>query len=222
MSQPTSGGAPEGAPGYSQPQDPWAGGYEPGLASMPTDPIPQQYEQPYAVRPELWSQATAGPAGPPQPPYGPPAGKRSNAAMIVGVILLVLVLGGGGGFAAYKYLTRNTAPTPTPSTSPSASGPSDTLTTPTTFPYTVQTGDCMVNNGTAAAPAMGPASCSTPGSYKVVKRVMGADIPEGPDGKFDRDTTSVKECAGTGFQTWYGYQAGDDRLDIFFCMTNNP
>src|SRR6187549_3396009 len=66
------GGPPEG--GYAQPQDPWAGGYEPGLASVPTDPIPQQYDPYSSVPPgEIWSQATAiqgGPYGyvPQQPP----------------------------------------------------------------------------------------------------------------------------------------------------------
>ena len=36
---------PEGS-GYAQPQDPWEGSFEPGLASVPTDPIPEQRYEP--------------------------------------------------------------------------------------------------------------------------------------------------------------------------------
>src|SRR5262245_33862313 len=45
--QPPGGQPSEGTPSYSQPQDPWATGHDHGLASVPTDPIPQQYD-PYA------------------------------------------------------------------------------------------------------------------------------------------------------------------------------
>src|SRR5262245_49127974 len=37
MSTYQQSGGPEGQPGYAQPQDPWAGGFEPGQASVPTD-----------------------------------------------------------------------------------------------------------------------------------------------------------------------------------------
>ena len=66
------GGPAEG--GYAQPQDPW-GGYEPGVASVPTDPIPQQY--PPMGPGDVWSQSTVAQGGPygyvPQQPQ--PAGK---------------------------------------------------------------------------------------------------------------------------------------------------
>ena len=44
--EPPAGAAHEGAPEYGQPQDPWAGGfdYTPGQSSVPTDPIPHQYD----------------------------------------------------------------------------------------------------------------------------------------------------------------------------------
>ena len=67
---------------------------------------------------------------------------------------------------------------------------------------------------------MAVVACTTSGSYKILKVLTGADIPEGPDDKFDRDTTSVQSCKDTGYKSWYGYQdPTDDAKDVFFCMS---
>jgi hypothetical protein len=224
--QPPNGQPPEGTPAYAQPQDPWAGGFDQGVASVPTDPIPQQYD-PYAqggVPPGVWAQETAPHPG---QPYGyVPATQKSKAGLIVVVFLIVLVLGGGGGFAAWYVTTHR----PTTGASPNASASSgpQTSSVPTTpaavafDPHVVKIGDCLVNNGTEADPELALANCATAKSFKVIKVSSGATIPEGPGDKFDRDTTSVAECQGTGFQSWYGYQdAFSDDKDLFFCLKNN-
>ncbi len=213
------GASPEGTPGYTPPQDPWAGGFEPGHASVPTDPIPQHYD-PYAGNPpgEVWSQPTVVAHGQPYA-YVPQPVKKGNGGAIAVVVLLVLLLGGGGGYAAYRFLT---APS---TTNPPPSGPTTTTVQTSAAagfdPQAVVVGDCVFNKGTAEAPNLITSTCSTPHSYKVIKIAHGLDIPEGPTGKFD-DTTAVAVCAGTGYQTWYGYQAAvDHATDVFFCMTNN-
>lgn len=215
---PGPGAAGGGPDALGQPQDPWSG-YEPGLASMPTDPIPQPGSA--YPPPSVWSQPTvvhgASPvAAPPQFPYQPPT-KRNGAAVISIVVVLVLVLGGGGAYAAYHYISthpsnssRSTPPPSTGTTSPSA-----------VFPYTAKVGDCVINVGTQSRPKMAPSPCSAAGSYTIVKIAKGASIPVGPKDTFDTDTTSAQVCAGIDFDTWYGYQVDDPNLNLFFCMTNN-
>jgi hypothetical protein len=206
------GGGQEGTPGYPQPQDPWSG-YEPGLASAPTNPITPQYD-PYGptVPAGLLEQPTAPPQFPyPQPPRG------SNAGVVALVVVLVMALGGGGGYAAYRYVTTHrtagTGANPTPSIT--------TLSTPNVFPYTAKVGDCVINVGTVRKPRMAPSACSAAGSYTIVRIAHGASIPFGPNGSFDTETTSAQVCQGIDFQTWYGYQVDDPNLNLFFCMTDN-
>ncbi len=206
------GGGQDGGSGYTPPQDPWSG-FEPGLASMPTDPIPQQHES-YPTGPTV-SAGNWAPAAPPGPPpqFPMPPAKKSRAGVVSIVVILVLLLGGGGGYVVYRYLKEPAKPTGS-TTLPTAA-------TTTVFPYTVEVGDCLVNVGSKNAPVMAPADCSTPGSYKVIKIARGADIPLGPSDKFDANTTSAQVCKGTGYQSWYGYQMADARDNLFFCMTNN-
>jgi hypothetical protein len=224
--QPPGGQPPEGTPAYTPPQDPWSGNFDHGLASVPTDPIPQQYGPSYPQgQADMWSQQTVPPVGaPPQYDYVPQQPPKGKAGLIVGVFVLVLVLGGGGGFAAW-YVTTHRASGAGPVASSSTVATKAPTPTPvsTAFnPYTVKEGDCLVNKGTEADPQLAIASCSTVGSFKVIKVAKGAAIPEGPGNKFDRDTTSVSECQGTGYQSWYGYKdaLSPDR-DLFFCLTNN-
>jgi hypothetical protein len=214
--QPPGGEQPERPPGYAEPQDPWAGGYEPGLASVPTDPIPHQ--DPYASYPagDVWSQPTAAQGG----PYGylAPPPQRSSAGMIVLVVLLVFVLGGGGGFAAWYFTTQRTATTE-PSDSPSV-GPTADPTTTTFDPRAAKVGECVINVGTSQDPQIESAACSTKDSYTIVKVVPGADIERNP-GTFDPAAASVTACAGTNYETWYFREGSTDDEDIMYCMTNN-
>jgi hypothetical protein len=225
MSTPQQPGG--GHESYAQPQDPWAGQFEPGLASVPTDPIPQQpgpYASPQPA--DVWSQPTMPQGAPPQYAYVPQQPpRRGNAGVIVLVSILVLVLGGGGGYAAYRVLTSTTG-----NGHPNASGPSALASTtastatsaPAVFPYTVKVGDCVFNAGTPEDPQLEQSDCARAGSYKVVKIASGPGIPRAANGKFDRDTTANAVCAGVTYQTWFGYQTGKPALDLFFCMTNNP
>ncbi len=225
--QPPGGQPPEGTPSYAQPQDPWSGGFDQGLASVPTDPIPQQYD-PYAQgvsQGDVWSQETA-PHGGQQYGYAPAPPKR-KVGLIIAVFLAVLVLGGGGGFAAWYVTTHQTAspdPTTSPTTPPtSAAVDNNTCVKANGFdPCALAVGDCFVNNGTTNSPDLKLVECTTPKSFKVVKVSAGAGIPEGPDGKFDADTTSVSECKDVKFTQWYGYKdGGSDEKDHFFCLTEN-
>src|SRR5262245_37194719 len=130
------GGPPQGPPGYVPPQDPWAGPEHPGgLASMPTDPIPQQYEPPYTGG-DVWSQATVQHGGQSIPIQTP---QRNRAGLLAIIFLAVLVLGGGGGYATYYFVRKHGTPGPT--------APPNDL-------QTVVAGDCMVNVGTEADPDM--------------------------------------------------------------------
>jgi len=210
-------GSPEG--GYSQPQDPWAGGYEPGMASVPTDPIPQQYDaysQSYGSQP--WSGATEVQGG----PYGyvPQQPQRSRAPVFILVALLVLLFGGGAGVAAWYYWPR---PGPQGQGNHPTTSASTTTTPPAIFdPQAVQEGQCLFNNGTDAHPQMQVVGCSTAQAYKVKKIDRGKDLPEGPDGKFDQSTATAVGCVGNGLY-YYGYKDPvDDNKDLFFCMTKNP
>lgn len=225
--QPPGGQPPEGSPSYAQPQDPWATGHDHGLASVPTDPIPQQYD-PYAqgLPPgDGWAQPTVAHGG---QPYGyvPQPPQKSKAGVIIVVFLAILVLGGGGGFAAWYVTTQQKAATPkvTNSPSPSAS-PATSVTSASvsasTDPHTIKVNDCITNKGTEKNPKVAISSCA-PGSYKVIKKLEGASIVENAEGAFDAATTSVAACAGTGFQSWYGYKdVSDESKDVFFCLKNN-
>jgi hypothetical protein len=219
MSLQPPGGGQDGGDGYSQPQDPWSG-FEPGLASMPTDPIPQRQPEVYGatVPDAIWSNPTVlQEQSPPQFPYPPP--RRGNAALITAIVVLVLLLGGGGGYAAYHYIKTHPA-NGAQNPPPSASGNPSTA-PPNVFPYTAKEGDCVVNAGTTQKPKMSPSSCSTPNSFKIVKIARGSSIPLGPSGTFDTNTTSAAVCAGIQFDTWYGYQVDNPNLNVFFCMTDN-
>jgi hypothetical protein len=222
--QPPGGQPPEGTPSYAQPQDPWASGQDHGLASVPTDPIPQQYD-PYAhglTGADVFSQETVAHGG---QPYGyvPQPPQRGKAGLIAVVFLAVLVLGGGGGFAAWYVTTQQRTPTPGPTGTVQAttsSAPSATVAA-SFDPHDINVGDCITNKGTLSDPKVEFSAC-TKGSFKVIKKLEGASIVENAAGNFDAETTSVAACAGTGFESWYGYKdVSDQKKDVFFCLLNN-
>jgi len=214
---------PNGPSGpYAQPQDPWEGGYEPGLASVPTDPIPEQRFEPYAhgpgYSPDVWSQQTVAHGG-----YTPkPSSNRTGVILLI--VLVVLVLGGGGGYAAWYVTTKqNAAANPTGPATPSA----NVTTTKAAFdPYEVGINDCLINrNGGVSTPDTVDANpdielvpCTTNGSYKVIKVVMGEDLKENPQHQLDRDTTAPAACGDTPYKYWYAYDSDDDTRDLFFCL----
>jgi hypothetical protein len=221
--QAPDGSPPEATP-YAAPQDPWAGGHEPGVAAAPTDPIPQQ--QPYGqfapgvAAPSVWTQETQAHGGGAFA-YAPPP-NRNRFGVLALVFVAVVVLGGAGGYGAYYLITHRSPGTPqtqgttTPPVQTSGPEPSPTL-----VAADVKTGDCIFNIGTDAKPAMQLVPCTKPGSYKVIKIASGEAIPEAPDGKFDRDHTSAAVCAGTNSTAWYGWDSSDDKKDYFFCLTKN-
>lgn len=210
---------PEGA--YAQPQDPWEGGYEPGLASVPTDPIPEQRFEGYPpAGSDLWSQQTVAHGG-----YVPQR-SSNRTGMIVLIVLIVLVLGGGGGYAAY-YVTSKRNATANPTTDPTSTG-APTTSAPAQFdPYAVEVDNCIRNRNTANVPTPDDVDpnpdieivpCTTDDSYKVIKIVEGEQLKENAQGELDRDTTAPDACGDTPYKFWYAYDATDDTQDLFFCL----
>jgi hypothetical protein len=208
--QPPGGQPADGPAAYPQPQDPWAG--EHGLASVPTDPIPQQYG-PYTPG-DVWSQQTVAHGG--QYSYVPAEQPKSRTGLVIGIFLAILLLGGGGGFAAWYVIKNQNANTGT--TTPTT--PPVTVTKAVFNPNAVAVGQCIVNHGTNDAPDIEVVECATQGSYKVVKIAKGADLPEGEDGKLG-SSTSTAVCQGVKFDRWYAYDDADNTKDVFFCLTNN-
>jgi hypothetical protein len=219
--QPPGGQPPEGTPTYAQPQDPWAHGQDHGLASVPTDPIPQQYG-PYAhgVGSEVWSQPTVLHGV--EPYEFVPQPRRGKAGLIAVVVLAVVVLGGGGGFAAWYVTSHNRGADPNASNTAAARASTGAPAVSASFdPHDIKEGDCIVNKGSLTKPLVALSSCSA-GSFKVVRKVRGALIKENASGEFDAETTSISACAGIRFESWYGYKdVVDDKKDLFFCLTNN-
>ncbi len=211
-------------PSYAQPQDPWAGTQ--GVASAPTDPIPQTaapYGQfaPGVAAPSVWTQETVSHGG-----YDYVPQQRSRLGMYVLVVLAVLVFGGGGGYGAYRWITSMTPPTTPPagtssSAGTSAPGSSGPGTTPTVAASALNVGDCILNIGTPTKPEMIRSECGKPKSYKIIKINSGELIPEGPAGTFDDTVTAPAMCAGTGYEAFYGWDSSDDKQDYFFCLTIN-
>jgi hypothetical protein len=206
------GGPSEG--GYAQPQDPWAGTFEPGVASVPTDPIPQPYDQYGGRGPgEMWQQ-------PGEYGYVPQQRTRSTGKAI-GIGALVLALAGGAGYGAY-YFTTNRGTTSANSTTPPATTTSST--TPTRVPFNIDTAavnQCVFNDGTLNDPNLRLVDCSMSGSYRILKVTRGTGIPENAQGKMD-DSTSLAVCGSNPPRAWYAWDQENDELDVFLCLQKNP
>jgi hypothetical protein len=231
--EPPAGAAPNGAPEYGQPQDPWAGGfdYTPGQSSVPTDPIPHQfdpyqsYEGPYAGGPDPWGHvATQG-----QPWMAPP--KPSRAVPVLVLVIVLLVLGGGGGAAAWYFLTHQdgTVTTTGPTagvTTPANGGPttSPAETTPSTAPFNpdlVKMDDCLINHGSKKQPDMEIVACKPVAGqdvYQVIKILRGDQIGQDEDNKLTEGEAQAA-CAGTKFESYYRNDFEDNSRDVVFCMT---
>jgi hypothetical protein len=219
------------------PQDPWAGlEHGGGLASVPTDPIPQHEPQQYPTGGEVWSQATvqhSGQVGPGQ--FGPgqfgpgqfgpgqfgsgqfgsgqlgpavPERPRNRAGLLAIIFLAVLVLGGGGGYAAFYFVKKH--------------GDSTTASTPPPDWQRANVGDCMVNSGTEASPKMGLAACTATNSFKVVKVVRGTAVPRDSAGVVNPKTASAALCAGLKYDNYYAYwDTEEPAQNVVLCLALN-
>ena len=213
-------------PSYAQPQDPWANAHETGVASAPTDPIPQSPQQAYGqftpgvAAPSVWTQETVAHGG-----YEYVPQQRSRLGMYVLVILAVIVFGGGGGYGAYYLITsrnQTTTPQSNGSTSPVSSRPvTSPGQSPAVEPADIKVGDCIFNIGSATEPVMVRSDCGKAQSYKVIKILAGEQVPEGPNGTFDKDNTAPQVCSGTGYEAYFGWDSSNDANDYFFCLTTN-
>jgi hypothetical protein len=211
--------------GYAQPQDPWEGGFEPGLASVPTDPIPEQRYDAYTpgAGPSdmIWSQQTVAQGG-----YVPrPESNRTG--MIVLIVLIVLVLGGGGGYAAY-YFTSKRNPSANPTTDPSSSqgATTDPTSAPATSdfdPYAVKVDDCLRNNNPVPTypavdtrPDLQIVPCDTDGALRVTKVVTGGELVKNAQGDVDGEASAKAACPS--FKFWYVKEGTDDAQDLVLCI----
>jgi hypothetical protein len=200
--------------GYARAQDPWAGSYEPGVASVPTDPIPQQYMPPPPAEPDNSEWA---------PPSHAPAPKR-HTGRTIGLVVLAVVLAGGAGYGAY-YVTASRTGTPQGqgSSNPPSTTPATSPTRSKLDPHTVTTGECVYNYSTDPNGVdLGKVACTMSGSYKVIKIVSGTSLIENAKGEFDQKTADAG-CLPTKYQTFYTYKDPvSDTQDLLFCMTDNP
>jgi hypothetical protein len=203
------GGPPQGQPGYVPPQDPWAPEHG-GLASMPTDPIPQTYDpQPYVTGGDVWSQATVQHGGQSvlmtPIPEAPP---RNRAGLLAIIFLAVLVLGGGGGYATYYFVKKH----------------GETTQTPVADYQKVAVGQCMVNRGTDENnPDMRISACTEVNSYKVVRVVRGDDVPrDRSTGDVEPKSASASACAGLKYDNFYVYwDTKAPAQNVVICLANN-
>jgi hypothetical protein len=230
--EPPAGAAQEGAPEYGQPQDPWAGGfdYTPGQSSVPTDPIPHQYDQYQSYQepftgPDPWGRAqTQG-----QPWMAPP--KKSRAVPVLVLVVVLLVVGGGGGAAIWYYLTHQpgtgTTTGPTAGVSTSANGvqtSGPTSPSPSKAPFNpdlVKLNDCLINYGPKGRPDLEIVACEPVADrdvYRVIKILKGDAIGQDDDGSLS-EREAQTACAGSKFESYYKNDFQDNSRDVVFCMT---
>ena len=198
------GGPPPGPPGYVPPQDPWAVGDNGGLASVPTDPIPQSYQQPYPTGSDVWGAATVPHGG--QPGVVGVEPQRSRAGLLAIIFLAVLVLGGGGGYATYYFVKKH----------------GEAAAVCQLDRCTVQVGQCMINLGTKEHPDMHISDCGTANSYTAVKVVRAGGVPRDGNGEVDPPSAAATVCAGQRWDNYYVYwdsKAADQNVVV--CLAEN-
>ena len=217
---------PPGEQPYTQPQDPWSGSQ--GIASAPTDPLPQPVRgqfTPGVAAPSAWSQETIAHSD----PYVPAGEGGGRAGLYVLVVLLVIVLGGAGGFGAWWAITNYAGDlglNPPTTTTPTTTGQQSPTPTPTEMKFTpeiIAVGDCMINrNPDVNPPDMYKAPCDRENAFQVLKIFSGAEaIPEGPSGNFTEEDTANVLCADLDSDSWFGWNSSNDAQDRFYCMTTD-
>jgi len=225
-----------GEPSYVPPQDPW--GDTSSTASAPTEPLPTPARAPDqfapgVASPAAWS-ATDIAVTDPQPTVRSGGGRTG---LYVLVFLVVVAVAGAGGFASWWATSRYAGriigapatPTSAPTSSETSRSPSPTPER-TEFayeddPFAVEAGTCLVNRAPEdEEPEMWVVPCEWPGSYKVLKVLTGADIPEDKRDFHERDTARALHaelCADEPSDAWFGWNAPNDALDRFYCMQTN-
>ena len=209
-------------PSYAQPQDPWAGTQ--GVASAPTDPIPQAAAPhgqfaPGCGRAERVDPGdrsrTAGTTYVPQ--------QRSRVGTYVLVILAVIVFGGGGGYGAYRWIAsmtpHNTATSwPTGIRGISTPGSSGPATTPTVAAAALNVGDCILNT-TPDNPATPCGRGSDHGAFGLLgegfiqghqDRGSGSRSQRVRRAPSTRTVTAPEVCKGTGYEAYFAWDSTDD------------
>jgi hypothetical protein len=187
---------------YSEPADPWGAqnGPAPGWPESPAPESSMLYAPPYG--------GTARPAwgAPPHPP------RHRNTAIVALVIILGVLIVGGLGTAAW-LLSRGSRPSAGSGVLPNATTPTVTANAPDPQPSEdarfVKKGECVRNEGTAAAPAMMIVPCAS-GTYEVLKRIDGQTT-----GEADAEAKCSKVAAYT---KWYFYDSQLDSLDFVLCL----
>jgi hypothetical protein len=185
------------------PSHPWAGADEP--YTEPADPWGDQSE--------------------PSPPYGPsyggtappvwgapPPARRHNTPIVALVVVLGLLIAAGLGTAVWM-LSRGSRPTAGSGAVAATTGPTTAANVPDPQPSTdarfVKKGDCVRNEGTAAAPAMTIAPCAS-GTFQVLKRI---------DGRTTGEADAEAKCSKVpAYTKWYFYDSELDSLDFVLCL----
>ena len=197
-SHPWSGGDDEP---YTAPADPWGGQSSPapGWGGSPVPEPSMVYAPPYGgTAPPMW-------AAPPPPPL------RRNTPIVALVALLGLLILGGLGTAAW-FLSRDTRAggsgvlpaVSTPATTANVADPQ-----PSEDARFVKKGQCVRNEGTAAAPSMTIVPCAS-STYEVLKRI---------DGRTTGEADAEAKCSKVpGYTKWYFYDSELDSLDFVLCL----
>jgi hypothetical protein len=202
------------------PQDPWAPEHG-GLASMPTDPIPQpqpqpyepqsyepqSYEpQPYVTGGDVWGQPTVQHGG--QSVLMTAETPRNRAGLLAIIFLAVLVLGGGGGYATYYFVKKH----------------GETTDTALADYEKVTVGQCMINQSTdPEQPDMHISPCTEANSFKVVRVVHGDAVPrDHSTGNVDPKSASAQVCAGLKYDNFYAYwDTNAPSQNVVICLAFN-
>jgi hypothetical protein len=189
-SHPWAGGNEEP---YTEPADPWSTQHSPA-------PEPSMLYSPYGgSAPPVWSVAPAAP-------------RRRNTAIVAVVVVLGLLIVGGLGTAAW-LLNRGSRPSAGSGVLPDATTPTAAANVPDPQPSEdarfVKKGECVRNEGTAAAPAMMIVPCAS-GTYEVLKRV---------DGRTTGEADAEAKCSKVpAYTKWYFYDSELDSLDFVLCL----
>jgi hypothetical protein len=221
-----------GEPSYVPPQDPWSG--EQGTVSAPTEPLPAPTRDPGQFAPGVASPADWSPStgsdrdlvtlSPSQMSSAP----RRRTGLYILVFLLVAAIGGAVGFASWwvtgHYAEQIGIGSADPSETTTSSEPtaSPTLSGQRYHPDLVEVGSCLTNRGAEGRPEMWVVPCDEPDTYRVLKVLAGAEIPEGMDEKFREEATAQALCSDVAWNAWFGWDSDVDALDHFYCMRSNP
>jgi hypothetical protein len=197
-SHPWSGGDDEP---YAAPADPWGehSSAAPGWGGSPAAESALLYAPPCGgTAPPMWSA--------PRPP------RHRNTAVVALVVIAGLLIVAGLGAAAW-VLSRDTRARAGSGVLPAATTPATPTTAadpqPSEDARFVKKGQCVRNEGTAAAPAMTIARCAS-GSYEVLKRI---------DGRTTGEADAEAKCSKVpGYTKWYFYDSELDSLDFVLCL----